>query len=76
MEQNAVHMVMGAQEAAVMGTALGVLLANVEKDIAEWKDEDETSRDELLVTLSVKFAVEDMFSKIMSLLGFEEDEGE
>jgi hypothetical protein len=76
MEQNAVHMVMGTQEAAVMGTALGVLLANVEKDIAEWKDEDETSRDELLVALSVKFAVEDMFSKIMSLLGFEEDEGE
>lgn len=71
MEQHTVHMVMGQQEAAVIGTALGFLVAQVSVDIENWENKNEKDLDELFSALSVKFIAEGMFDSIMDLLGVE-----
>ena len=71
MEQHTVHMVMGKQEAAVIGTALGFLVSHVSMDIEKWENKSEKDLDEFLSALSVKFVAEGMFDSIMDMLGVE-----
>lgn len=63
-----VHVVMGPEEAAVITTALGMLLTVVEHDVDIWQDSSESSKDELMSMLSVKFSAEGMFESLTQLL--------
>lgn len=63
-----VHVVMGPEEASVITTALGMLLTVVEHDVETWQDSSETSKDELMTMLSVKFCAEGMFESLTQLL--------
>lgn len=71
--EDQVHMVMGREEAKLIGTALGVMLSHVDHDISRWKDKGEQSQNEFMSMLSVKFAATNMFSSIWTLLGIPVD---
>jgi hypothetical protein len=72
----AVHMVMGVEEANVIGTALGLLNAKIEFDLERWTDDSSEDRDEFMAMLSVKFTTENMLTSIEGLLegGMEDDD--
>lgn len=67
-----VHMVMGREEARLIGTALGLMLSMLEVDIQEWEDGGEQSQNEFMAMLSMKFSATNMFSGIWNLLGIPE----
>lgn len=67
-----VHMVMGREEARLIGTALGLMLSMLEADIQEWDDEGEQAQNEFMAMLSMKFSATNMFSGIWNLLGIPE----
>jgi hypothetical protein len=55
-----VHMVMGVEEANVIGLALNLLNAKIEFDLDRWEDKDEKDRKEFMSMLSLKFTTEHM----------------
>jgi len=63
-----VHMVMGTQEAKVIGTALEMLLTVIDHDIEKWKDTSTDKRNEFMSMLSVKFSAEQIHDSIAELL--------
>lgn len=65
---NAVHMVMGQQEATVIGAALALFLAKVEFDLERWQDTSESDQNEFMAMLSIKFCAEHMFQNLSELL--------
>lgn len=69
-------MVMGVEEANVIGTALGLLNAKIEFDLERWTDDSSEDRDEFMAMLSVKFTTENMLTSIQGLLegGVEDDD--
>lgn len=71
-----VHMVMGVEEANVIGAALGLLNAKIEFDLERWTDDSSEDRDEFMAMLSVKFTTENMLTSIQGLLegGVEDDD--
>lgn len=69
-----VHMVMGVEEANVIGLALNLLDAKIEFDLERWEDENEKDRQEFLSMLSLKFTTESMKESIAELLNDEGDE--
>jgi hypothetical protein len=72
--QDQVHMVMGKDEARIIGTALGLMLTMIEGDIQDWQDKGEQSQNEFMAMLSMKFSAADMFSGIWNLLGVPEED--
>jgi hypothetical protein len=71
--RNAVHMVMGEQEANVVGAALALFLAKMEFDLDCWKDTSEDDQNEFMAMLSVKFCAEHMYQNLSGLLGVENE---
>ena len=69
-----VHMVMGVEEANVIGLALNLLNAKIEFDLERWEDESDNDRKEFLSMLSLKFTTENMRESIAELLNDEGDE--
>jgi hypothetical protein len=67
-------MVMGRDEARLIGTALGLMLTMIEQDIDEWQDKGEQEQNEFMAMLSMKFSAANMFSGIWGLLGIPEDQ--
>lgn len=74
--KEAVHMVMGVEEANVIGVALQLLSAKIGSDIERWEDKGEKAQNEFMAMLSVKFATENMISSIEGLLEESEHEHE
>lgn len=73
-----VHMVMGVEEANVIGLALNLLNAKIEFDLERWEDESEKDKQEFMSMLSLKFTTENMRESIAELLsdGGDEDYGD
>jgi hypothetical protein len=63
-----VHMVMGVEEANVIGVALNLLNAKIEFDLERFEDKSADDQDEFMAMLSVKFTTENMLSSIQDLL--------
>jgi hypothetical protein len=72
-EGNQVQLVMGAQEASVIGTALGALLGSLNEGIEDHEDTDESTQNEFMAMLSVKMCAEHMFTSIWSMLGMSDE---
>lgn len=63
-----VQMVMGAEEARVIGVALQLLIDQVSKDIEDNEDDTEQSRKAFMAMLSTKFVAEGMHANIWKML--------
>lgn len=63
-----VHMVMGVEEANVIGVALNLLNAKIEFDLERFEEKSAEDQDEFMSMLSVKFTTENMLSSIQDLL--------
>jgi len=67
----AIHMVMGLDEATLIGHALKLLDAKIEFDLEQWEDESEDDRKDFLSMLSLKFTTQGMRESISELLSEE-----
>lgn len=63
-----VQMVMGAEEARVIGVALQLLIEQVSEDIEDNADETEQDRNAFMAMISTKFVAEGMSSNIWTML--------
>lgn len=68
MNEESVHIIMGTQEAAVIGTALGLMVEMLKEDIEAWEDKNEETREQFFAMLSIKLTTEKMFTSIKELL--------
>lgn len=71
----AVHIVMGREEAQVIGTALEYMLSGMDEAMKEWPDRSESDRNEFMGMLSMKLCAEGMYESLVRLFR-DEVEGE
>jgi hypothetical protein len=71
MEAPSLHMVMGVEEATIVGTAIGLLLAHIDQDI---QNVDGSDTDEMLEMLSTKLLATNMFTHLWETMGVPRDE--
>lgn len=76
MSQPAIHVVMGAEEAMILSTALSGFITAMVDEIEEAPDENETDREEMMKMFSVRFCAQHMYESITTLLqeGPEDDD--
>jgi hypothetical protein len=66
MDAPSLHMVMGVEEATIVGTAIGMLLAHIDQDI---DNADGSNTDEMLEMLSTKLLATNMFTHLWETMG-------
>jgi len=71
MEAPSLHVVMGVEEAAIVGTAIGILIAHIDQDIQK---ADGSNIDEMFEMLSTKLLATNMFTSLWETMGVPRDE--
>lgn len=68
-DEKVVHMVMGPQEAMIIGTAVGILIGDIADDLEQWEDGDEQAQSDLFALISAKFMATNIFTSVFQMLG-------
>lgn len=71
MDTPSLHVVMGVEEATIVGTAIGFLIAHIDQDI---QNADGSNVDEMLEMLSTKLLATNMFTHLWETMGVPREE--
>lgn len=71
MDAPSLHFVMGVEEATIVGTAIGLLIAHIDQDI---DNADGSNTDEMIEMLSTKLLATNMFTHLWETMGVPRDE--
>lgn len=71
MDAPSLHVVMGIEEATLIGTAIGFLIAHIDQDIQNFDGEN---IDEIFEMLSTKLLATNMFTSLWETMGVSREE--
>lgn len=71
MDAPSLHVVMGIEEATLIGTAIGFLIAHIDQDIQNF---DGANVDEMFEMLSTKLLATNMFTSLWETMGVPREE--